>query len=100
MYAGEKYLAVDRYDCGCDPADNEGMFTGINNDTHRTTRSLPLQDREGLYSNDIFGSVHGSALHVALCDGAVRSVSYSVDRDAWRYFGNKEDQLAVANPAE
>ena len=47
---GEKYLNPESYEDGSDGADNESMYSGYNNDNHRTTTLTwpPLQDRPGL----------------------------------------------------
>ena len=39
---GEKYLNPDYYYNGGDGADNETMYTGYDNDSHRTTFYTPL----------------------------------------------------------
>lgn len=96
-FIGEKNLNPDGYDSGAVPDDNEGAYTGMNNDTNRCTHSdfLPFPDTPGLTRHCAFGSVHVSNWHAALCDGSVRSISYSVDRFAHEYLGNREDNRAV-----
>ena len=44
---GEKYLNPDSYYSGSDPADNESMYSGFNNDNHRSAHWPPTQDRPG-----------------------------------------------------
>ena len=67
---GEKYLNPDSYTDGSDPADNEDLYSGFNNDNHRIayydpvtkTALTPRQDYPGLRSPRSFGSAHaGSA---------------------------------------
>ncbi len=65
---GEKYLNPDSYYDGSDPADNESMYAGMDNDTHRTTYCpvplpadyvpdhAPMQDTAGNLNMYTFGS--------------------------------------------
>ena len=78
---GEKYLNPDHYDNGWDPADNENMYTGFNNDVFRCAAFPPLQDRKGLTNTFAFGSMHPSGTQMAFCDGSVRFVEYQIPLD-------------------
>jgi len=51
----------------------------------------PMQDTPGYLSTDRFGSAHAGGLNMGLCDGSVRSVSYSIDAEVHRRLGNRED---------
>jgi prepilin-type N-terminal cleavage/methylation domain-containing protein/prepilin-type processing-associated H-X9-DG protein len=94
---GEKYLNPDSYEDGSDGADNESMYSGYNNDNHRSTRVgyLPLQDRPGFASAYIFGSAHNGAFNMVFCDTSVRTVSYAIDKQLHRRLGHREDGEAV-----
>jgi prepilin-type processing-associated H-X9-DG protein len=94
---GEKYLNPDSYEDGSDGADNESMYSGYNNDNHRSTRITypPLQDTPGLITPYPFGSAHSGAFNMVFCDGSVRTVSYAVDKQLHRRLGNREDGEAV-----
>ncbi len=100
---GEKYLNPDSYEDGSDGADNESMYSGYNNDNHRSTRTstslidkyAPLQDQPGNMNPYPFGSAHSAAFNMVFCDGSVRSVSYAVDKQLHRRLGNREDGEAV-----
>ena len=63
---------------------------------NRSTFRAPVQDKpstSGLPADPtfIFGSAHGSGLHVGLADGSVRNVRYSVTLAIWQAYGNRTD---------
>ncbi len=100
---GEKYLTPDYYEDGWDHADNESMYNGYDNDTYRTTYYdvksgtawTPMQDEPGFPDFNRFGSAHAYSLNLALCDGSVRAINYSIDPETHRRLGNRKDGLAV-----
>lgn len=100
---GEKYLNPDSYYNGTDPADNETMYCGYNNDNHRVahydpaggTAWYPLQDRAGHMNEHTFGSAHPAGINMVFCDGSVHTISYSIDRETHRRLGNRRDRLPV-----
>jgi hypothetical protein len=98
LMVSEKYLNSDDYENGHDAADNEGMYTGNNNDVSRTTFNLPQPDRPGVANYTNFGSAHPTGLIGVMCDGSVRTFSYLLDRDVWRAIGHREDGTAVSLP--
>jgi prepilin-type N-terminal cleavage/methylation domain-containing protein len=98
LLVSEKYLRTDDYETGNDPADNEGMYTGNNNDSCRVTAFLPTPDRPGVTDGNIFGSAHASGLNAAMCDASVRSFSYNIDLAVWKNIGNREDGVAISIP--
>ncbi len=93
---GEKYLNPDFYLNGADNADNEGMYCGFNNDNHRTSINLaPLQDTPGYAPSDPFGSAHVGTFNMALCDGSVRAISYSIDLTTHTLLGSRADKQPI-----
>jgi prepilin-type N-terminal cleavage/methylation domain-containing protein len=96
---GEKYLTNDFCENGWDHADNESMFCGFDNDTHRLTYGnatyLPRQDTPGAENYYCFGSAHTDSYNAAMCDGAVRPISYSIDVETHRRLGNRKDGMTV-----
>ena len=95
---GEKYLGIHSYDTGKCTADNEGAYVGFVNDNQRVTYYAPQQDRYGADNVYIFGSPHSGSLGMALCDGAVRRVSYSIDLSVHQNYGNRRDGNIVILP--
>jgi prepilin-type processing-associated H-X9-DG protein len=99
---GEKYLNPDTYFNGTDPADNESMYAGMDNDTHRTTyfdgvtaSHVPLQDVPGYEDIVGFGSAHSGSCNMCLCDSSVRAISYSINPEIHRRLGNRQDGLSI-----
>lgn len=114
---GEKYLSPEGYE-GCfntdQPySDNEGLYVGMDRDNQRTagylpsnrneavsTYRLPYQDRTGFEVSDSyrFGSAHSGALGMAMCDGSVQRISYSIDADTHVRLASRNDGLSVKLP--
>ena len=92
---GERYICPDYYTTGTDPADNETMYTGMDNDTCRTVCYVPMQDTPGLGNTEVFGSAHAGSLNMSFCDGSVQTINYSIDAETHRRLGNRCDDLPV-----
>lgn len=114
--AGEKHLNPDYYTTGWDPADNDTMMQGFGFDTMRWTRwgtspnwtyTPPVPDTPGapsaaqfVYSYTAnFGSAHMVGCHMALCDGTVHFVSFSVDPEVHRRYSNRKDGMVIDGSA-
>ena len=95
LMVGEKYLNPDMYTNGLNAGDNESAYTGYDNDVFRVTASPPLRDTRGLADTFRFGSIHDSAFNAALCDGSVRSISYTIDSTIFSRLGNRGDRQPV-----
>ena len=114
VMVGEKYLNPDWYANGDDPADDQNIFVAHDRDVNRFTgagdvkdgtpvtpvpvnlQRVPQQDRPG-YAADplyLFGSAHVSGLNMVFADGSVHLISFSVDPEAWRLLGGRDDGLA------
>ena len=105
---GEKYINPDHYASGGDPGDNEGMYTGFNNDNFRVTyfdkatpanSYTPKQDRRGAGSTLRFGSAHPSGVNFVFCDGNVRLISYNIDPRTYSLLGCRNDDATI-DPAK
>jgi prepilin-type N-terminal cleavage/methylation domain-containing protein/prepilin-type processing-associated H-X9-DG protein len=97
---GEKYINPDHSRDGLDPADDRGMYEGHGVDGYRwCTNDLstnevypPMRDRPGIDEYYRFGSSHPQSCNFAFCDGAVHSISYSIDPAVNASFGHRYDQ--------
>jgi len=82
---GEKNLNPDAYFTGSDGADNESMYSGFNNDNHRSGKWLPFRDTPGVSNQYAFGSSHASGFNMVFCDGHIQMVSFGIDATLhWR----------------
>jgi prepilin-type N-terminal cleavage/methylation domain-containing protein len=109
---GEKYLNPDNYATGRDISDDHSMFCGDDYDMQAWVASdynprdpaagvmEPAQDTPGWVQYWRFGSAHSGAWHVAMCDGSVHSVSYSIDKITHRWLGNRQDGRGTATPGQ
>ena len=99
--AGEKYLNPDFYLNGGDNGDNECAMMGDNQDIVRWSGLTPTaflaaaQDTPGNLNGGNFGAPDASGFNMALCDGSVRSVSYTIDLQTHRRLSNRNDGLPV-----
>jgi prepilin-type N-terminal cleavage/methylation domain-containing protein len=78
--------------------DSGGYTSGHDANTMRHTGYPPQSDTEraGTRWGDYrFGSAHVGVLNLALTDGSIRSVSYSVDPLMWRRLGHRDDGKPV-----
>jgi prepilin-type N-terminal cleavage/methylation domain-containing protein/prepilin-type processing-associated H-X9-DG protein len=113
---GEKYRNPDHHFDGADPADDQGLFVGHDQDSigytyaqRKAFRTLPFidnaqfdyapaQDRpgwDGWGGGQIsrFGSAHPNGFHMAFCDGSVRSIDYAVERKVFALMGGRDDDV-------
>ena len=96
LMLGEKYLDSDHYFDGLGSGDNETMYQGFDDDNARPTYSVPMQDQPGYDGgNRVFGSAHAGGFNVALCDGSIRSLSYSIDLSTFQSLGNRQDGQVI-----
>ncbi len=99
--AGEKYIDADYYLAGLDPGDDQSVYSGADIDNQRWTGynggvalTAPRQDTPGLAFSTYyipFGSAHANGFQMAFCDGSVQMMSYSIDLEAYRCLGNRQD---------
>ena len=104
---GEKYMNPEGYDGSVtDAGDNQSLYTGFEWDNTRLTYYvpdagptndvyMPRQDRPREYNIKAFGSVHPSGFNAVLCDGSTVNISYQVDPEVHRRFGNRQDGQPV-----
>ena len=98
---GEKYMNPDYYLDGESPADDQGWFIGYDYDVTRWTNNndslcVPAQDMPGYGGWDHnFGSAHAEGFYMAMCDGSVHLINYSVSSLVHYCLGNKHDGLTI-----
>jgi hypothetical protein len=92
---GEKYLNPFQYDTGADPGDNEGCMTGFANNNTRFAQETATQDTPGWTNYCMFGSAHLSIFNMAMCDGSVHAVNYSIGLPIHKCLGNRNDGRAI-----
>lgn len=93
---GEKQLEMSSYFSGEDHGDDWSMYTGYQDDIHRTTHTPPRRDSEGSHSCS-FGSPHPKIWHAAFCDASVRALSFGIDPEVHRSLGNRADALVFGD---
>lgn len=93
---GEKYVDPMHYASGQDWGDNEGLYSGFDNDNHRSTHSFwrYMRDTSGLISPGSFGSAHAAGNFV-FCDGSVQTLAYTIDPFTFSNMGNRRDGNTV-----
>ena len=87
--AGEKRAGISGLP---DWGNDQSMFSGVDIDITRWTIQPPARD--GKLDNPLerrFGSAHGTGCNMAMCDGSVRFVSFSIHPDIHRVIGNRKD---------
>lgn len=104
---GEKYLSVDHYATNRHGGDNLAWCTGFDANAFRSGHFVPRQDSPGFLPVDaypgwspghldarIFGSPHAGGLHMAFCDGSIRTLSYDVEQTVHMAGANRHDGTA------
>ncbi len=94
---GERFYYLDLVTLSTSASDNECMYVGQDNDVCRTTYNsttitnpLRCKNSNGVVEDSakiIFGSVHPEGAHFVSADGAVHSITYSVDQKAFQCVG-------------
>jgi hypothetical protein len=88
---GEKTVAQAEYTTGRDLSDDWSMYTGYQNDIHRSTFLPPTRDADVGIDTCRFGSAHPSVWHMAFCDASVRGLGYDIDLLVHRTLSNRTD---------
>jgi prepilin-type N-terminal cleavage/methylation domain-containing protein/prepilin-type processing-associated H-X9-DG protein len=107
--AGEKFCDPDHYydmktgwddqswDCGWDM--DTIRWSGKDpfdlNDPVALATFQPTQDRAGTGMGRAFGSNHAGGFNMALCDGSVKSINYTIDPQAHHCLGSRQDGVPI-----
>lgn len=100
---GEKSLNENDYESGEHSSDDQCVYTGHDQDNVGYTGNGTLNGMELMppirddQATDTatrwrFGSVHTSAMHMAMCDGSVDVILYDVDPELFAMLGGRHDQ--------
>ncbi len=96
--AGERNQNPDHYATGSEDDNDQNLYIGHDRDVARYANQsfLPKQDRAGAsgYCWN-FGSAHANGYNMVMCDGSVRSFSYSIDGEIHARLGNRMDMQPV-----
>ncbi len=96
LLLGERYLNADHYETGTTAPDDQNMYAGHDQDTVRDARDRPRQDVPGVTMSLIYGSAHPGTWRAAMCDGSVRTFSYSIDHvNVLRRLANRHDGQVI-----
>ena len=113
---GEKFMTPALYERADKnapdfPGDDEGCYSAVSGDQGRYTRpwsatqygDQPLQDTDDklAYNSSVhtapgapylrFGSAHANGFHMAMCDGSVHLINYSIDATTYSNLGTRND---------
>lgn len=92
--AGERYINPDFYKGG-ETGNDAGWAVGHDFDVFRCSNPAPQRDTPGYLSRIVFGSPH-AVFHMALCDGSIRPIQYSIDPVMHTRLGNRSDGQRVS----
>lgn len=109
--AGEKFCNPDHYNDNVSWGDDGIMLNGYDNDNYRLTAQNanlpalfdessgsylpPLRDRRGVENWLCFGSAHTGVCNFVFCDGSTHAISFNIDQELHRRFGNRKDKMVT-----
>ncbi|MBN1910850.1 MAG: DUF1559 domain-containing protein [Pirellulales bacterium] len=100
MLGGKFVLSTD-YEGWEDPGDRGVLYSGFNNDQHRSALYLPERDhprrdpnRNETAEGHAFGSAHPTAFNMAFCDGSVHALPYDIDLKTHQQLATIDDGMA------
>jgi prepilin-type N-terminal cleavage/methylation domain-containing protein len=97
---GEKYLDPAKLASGLSDDDDQSLYSGFDRDTARVGCVPPYRDQAGFDPRDVhggypvplaYGSAHPDACGIAMADGSVRSVAYTIDPAIHRGLSSRND---------
>lgn len=97
LLLGEKYINALNYTNGLDFSENSNLYTGYENDNHRSTADRPQRDKDGLTLGEVFGSSHPNVFGMSMCDGSIRFTSFNVTPSVWTTMGGRQDGVYTSS---
>jgi prepilin-type N-terminal cleavage/methylation domain-containing protein len=89
----EKHVSSAEYVTGGDHGDDWSLYSGYQDDMHRTGYLAPLSDDyETGGMNCRFGSAHPGMWNACFCDGSIRAMSFEIDLTVHRRLANRADK--------
>ncbi|MDO4575224.1 MAG: DUF1559 domain-containing protein [Planctomycetia bacterium] len=90
---GEKYVQPEAYETLAVIHDGWSLYQPLAIHTARHAEKLPIQDRMGYAEGSgIFGSSHAGSFGMALCDGSVQRIPYSISLAVHYCLGFRNDR--------
>jgi len=83
------------YESYAEPADNQPILVGFDWDMWRWTSGTPRRDQSGSSDSYAFGSAHASTWRMAMLDGSVRALNYSINLTTHRHLSHRADGEAI-----
>jgi hypothetical protein len=97
---GEKFIDPTKIASGISDDDDQSLFSGFDRDKVRVGCVPPYRDQANFDPKDVhggypvplaYGSAHPDACGIALADGSVRSVAYTIDPAIHRGLSSRND---------
>ena len=68
---------------------------GFANNVSRENPRGRMQDTPRTLNYCIFGSAHSDVFHMAMCDGSVHPINYSIALPIHQHLGNRDDGYTI-----
>lgn len=95
-HGGEIFVNPDNYETGTEFGNGLAPFTGCS--WIGLSHYAPRRDEMGVKEWGMFGSAHPTGWQASMCDGSVRTISYTVDLETHRRLSNRHDGMPVELP--
>jgi prepilin-type processing-associated H-X9-DG protein len=94
---GERHLDPLKYETGTASDDDQSLYMGHDRDilAWAGPSYLPRRDTPGAALNWSYGSAHASGFHMAMCDGSVHGINFSIDPVTHEQLGHRADGNSV-----
>jgi hypothetical protein len=79
------------------PDDDQGYVAGWDWDTIRWGQNPPAKDKKGEWTPDRFGSSHLAGVNIALADGSVRVIRFSIEASVWKRLCSRNDGQPISS---